>query len=40
MKQVDNVKIDLEISLEGIPYQIDDKTFDSITYLIIKSLKL
>jgi len=39
MKQVENVKIDLEISLEGIPYQIDDKTFDSITYLIMESLK-
>jgi hypothetical protein len=40
MKLVDNVKISLEVSLEGIPYQIDDKTFDSITYLIMKSLKL
>jgi len=39
MKAVDNVKISLEITMEGIPYKVDEETFNSITYLIMESLK-
>ena len=38
MKGADNIKIKLEVTFEGIPYKIDDKTFNSITYLIMESL--
>lgn len=38
MREADNIKIKLEVTFEDIPYQIDDKTFNSITYIIMESL--
>lgn len=39
MKAADNIKINLEVTMDGIPYKIDEETFNSITYIIMESLK-
>jgi len=39
MRGIDKVNIKLEVTLDGIPYQINEDARNSINYLIMESLK-